>query len=288
MLHASTAISQTPFSATQPSPFALKLVSAPVSREASPCTAEEAEALLQSLVRERWSRLSSEYDDPLDVLFANRVRQWTAGWGPTDGALYLLVWELQSWEQQPVWHLYRDGELIFRETEGVSKTRDMLLHQLMEAKQLPFASHAQFLEPLTRYGLPDEVRQLAAQALLDTILIRPEIFEHLKAPMFQALEAGLNDKTWPMLEMLKLHRLSHKNNLVWLFRHGVRTGLIRTLPDNLRLDTALTRLQEDYLHYGEQVPPMFQPAYEHAFQAFREIVTDGAWRIRLRMSPLQA
>src|SRR5687767_917844 len=67
---------------------------------------EEATELLKRLVRERWQRLSSEYDDPLGMLFGNRAKQWTAGWDPHSSVLYLLVWETDSWQEKPVWSLY--------------------------------------------------------------------------------------------------------------------------------------------------------------------------------------
>lgn len=241
----------------------------------------EADALLQELVLQRWARLSSEYDDPLGVLFTEKARQWTAGWGQ-DGNLYLLVWELQSWEQKPLWCLYRNGALLYREEEGYTRSRSDLCQKLLESDQLPFLTHEQLLAEFSRYGADPGMVREAARHLLDSILGRPEIFTQLKEPLFAFLEADLGNPDWPLLEVMKLHRLSHKNPVVWLFQQFVKTGLMRLPSDLKRLDSALTRLQQDYTLYGSGVFPFMQPAYDAAFYAFRQILTDGSWRIKLR------
>jgi hypothetical protein len=246
---------------------------------------EEATELLKRLVRERWQRLSSEYDDPLGMLFGNRAKQWTAGWDPHSSVLYLLVWETDSWEEKPVWSLYRDGTLIFQEEDGFSQTRGNYLHQLLESEQLPFIGHSQFLEPLLDYRFVEPQRAKATQALLKTIQARPEIFANLKEPLFQALEAELRNQELPILEILKIHRLAHKNGLVDLFRHFVQDGFIRTAKDYARLDKALTLLQMDYAEQGPKISLLLQPIYLQAYNAFRQMMTSGTWRIKLRMAP---
>lgn len=242
--------------------------------------AEPIDSLLAELWKSRWSRLSSEYDDPLGMLFSNRVRQWTAGWH--QGNLYLLVWEAHSWQTQPGWQLYENGERILNEEDGLHKSRSALLHKLLESDQLPFARYEDFFDPLIDYRFSQPQRETTAKALMTTILARPEIFDHLKEALFQTLEAELGEPEWPMLEVMKLHRLQRKTPLVWLFQQFVQTGFIRTLRDNSRLDRALTLLQEDWFQFGYKTAPLFRPAYDTAYDAFRAIITDGSWRARLR------
>lgn len=243
---------------------------------------EEADALLEGLVKSRWRRLSSEYDDPLGMLFGNRAKQWTAGWAPHAQALYLLVWETDSWQEKPVWSVYQDGQLIFQEEDGFSHNRGGWLHQLLESEKLPFLSHQQFLEPLFDFLYPEAQRHQASQALLATILARPEIFTQLQEPLFKALEADLGNPEWPTLEVLKLHRLAHKVPLVDLFRQFVESGLVRTEKDCIRLDLALSQLQREFAAEGPKISSLFQPMHTRHFNALRQIVTNGLWRIKLR------
>lgn len=245
---------------------------------------EEADTLLRRLVQERWPRLSSEYHDPLGMLFSNRAKQWTTGWDTQGQALLLLVWETHSWQEKPVWSLYRNGTLIFQEEDGCSPQRGKHLHQLLESDQLPFIEHHAFLEPLTNYRFTELERRQATQALMHTILARPEFFEHAKEFLFQALEADLGNPDWPLLDVLKIHRLAHKNPLVDLFRQFVQTGLIRTTKDSIRLNHALVQLQKDFTQQGLTISPLLQPLYTQAYNYFRQIITHGSWRIKLQMS----
>jgi hypothetical protein len=243
---------------------------------------EEADTLLESLVKARWQRLSSEYDDPLGMLFGNRAKQWTAGWIPSQTALYLLIWETDSWQEKPIWSLYQDGTLIFQEEDGFSQNRGGWLHTLLESEKLPFLSHQQFLEPTLDFLYPESLRQQANQALLSTILARPEIFVQLQEPLFKALERDLGNPEWPTLEVLKLHRLAHKIPLINLFRQFVEKGLIRTEKDSIRLDSILSRLQQEFSEQGPKISPLFQAMYTKYDQTLRQIVTNGLWRIKLK------
>ncbi len=243
---------------------------------------EKAEALLEALLQSNWSRLSSEYDDPLGMLFANKARQWTAGWDSHQQNLYLLIWETDSWQEKATWKLYQNGRLIFEEAEKTSRYRHQMLEMMLESDELPLSSFETFLSPVVHYQLTHSQRTQNASSLLNTILVRPEIFEHLKEPLFQALEIDLGNPEWPLLEVLKLHRLAHKNALIRLFRQCVDTGLIRVLRDNTRLDRAITLLQEDYFQYGYKVSPLFRNAYDQASNEFRRLLTDGFWRAKLR------
>lgn len=243
---------------------------------------EEADHLLRRLIHQRWRRLSSEYDDPLGILFGNRARQWTAGWDTETHALLLLVWETDSWQEKPVWSLYQDGFLVFQEEDGFSQNRSNWFHQLLESEKFPFINHQQFLEPLVDFLFPEPQRHQSCERLLQTILARPEIFIQLKEPLFKALEAELGNPEWPVLEVLKIHRLAHKVPLVDLFRLFVENGLIRAEKDCLRLDNALTRLQTTFSEQGSQISSLFQAMFAKHVAALRQIITHGTWRIKLR------
>jgi hypothetical protein len=218
------------------------------------------------------------------MLFSNRAKQWTAGWDTQDQTLLLLVWETRSWQEKPVWSLYRNGKLIFQEEDGSSPQRGKQLHQLLESDQLPFMEPQAFLAPLTEYRFTEPERRQATQALMHTILARPECFEPLKELLFDALEADLGNPDWPLLDVLKLHRVAHKNPLVDLFRQFVQTGLIRSTNDNMRLNQALIQLQQDFAQQGTTISPLLLPMYTQAYNHFRQIITHGSWRIKLQMS----
>lgn len=238
--------------------------------------------MLRSLLQSRWQRLSSEYDDPLGMLFGNRARQWTAGWDSDKKTLFLLVWETDSWQEKPVWSLYRDGQLIFQEEDGFSKSRSGIFHQLLESEALPFLDQARFLAPLTEFQYDVNQRRQAAQSLMHTIQARPEVFEHLKEPFLKGLEADANNPDWPVLDILKLHRVAHKTVLVNLARQCVLIGLFRTQEDQERVDKALRQLQEEFVALGQTISGLFAPALQEAQGELKRILRDGDWRAQLR------
>ncbi len=246
----------------------------------------EVDLLLQNLLNQKWQRLSSEYHDPLGMLFGNRARQWTAGWDADHENLYLLVWETDSWQEKPVWSLYQNGTLIFQEIEGFSKSRTQQFHQLLEGEHLPFIDHARFLEPLIDFRFEAQQRAQAGISLIQTILSRPEVFEHLKEPIFQALESDFDKPEWPLLDILKLHRVAHKHIFVELFRQCVQNGLLRAEKDRLRLDQALNHLQNEFKLLSTQLSFLFQSSFQQAQAALRNSLTQGNWRVRLKPTPL--
>lgn len=241
---------------------------------------QEADALLKALGESRWARLSSEYDDPLGMLFGNRARQWTAGWH--EQTLYLLVWETDSWQDKPVWSLYSNGSFIFQEEDGFSQNRSQWMHQLLESKKLPFIEYSKFLEPLLDYRYTEEQRQETTQALMNTLLARPEIFEPFKPALFGILETDLANPHWPLLEILKVHRLSQKLPIVDLFRQCVEAGFLRTAEDALRLTQSLSQLQENFNLQASQISFLFQPAYQTAHAQLQTILNQGLWWASLR------
>lgn len=232
---------------------------------------DAAEALLQQLVSQRWRRLKPEYDDPIGMLMDQGARQWTAGWAPHTNVLYLLVWEADSFKERAWWRLYEDGVLIFEELDGESKTRSALFNSLLESEKLPFLTLSQWLEPMLGYHHPSEKRYATVRALLGTLMSRPEIFTALKEPLFEALEADLGNSEWPVLEVMKIHRLSQKNPLVWLFQEMVRQGILRTLSDKNRLNRALSLLQDDYAYFGTQVLSIFRNLFMLAYDEFQQL-----------------
>lgn len=241
------------------------------------------DALLNYLVAQKWSRLQAEYDDPIRMLMNRGARQWTVGWAPDSTTLYLLVWEADSFNEQAWWRLYENGHCIFTEVDGQSKTRSALFNKLLESDSLPFATYQQWLSPILEYGQPGEWCTTAVQSILNTLVARPEIFNMLKNPLFKALEMDLGNPEWPLLEVMKIHRLAHKTPLIWLFQQLVQQGMIRTLQDNTRLDAALSLLQTDYFDFGHRVAPVFRSVYEQAYSEFRQLITDGTWRTSLRL-----
>lgn len=243
--------------------------------------APEAEQLLKSLLQSRWQRLSSEYHDPLGMLFGNRAKQWTAGWDQQQESLYLLVWETDSWQEKPIWSIYQDGVLLFQEEDGFSRTRSALFHQLMESDTLPFLSEAAILIPLTDFRRGADARKIATNALVASIKARPEVFDLLKEPLLKTLETELSDGNWPVLEILKLHRVAHKVNLVDIIRQCVEMGLFRTQADATRLTQAFNRLQSAFDHLSATISPLFLPGLQEANQLLRTTLTRGNWRIRL-------
>lgn len=242
---------------------------------------EEADALLQNLLQSKWQRLSSEYHDPLGMLFGNRARQWTAGWDTTKNAVYLLLWETDSWQEKPLWSFYQDGQLIFQEEDGFSRSRSAILQQLMESTRLPFLDHNHFLEPLIDFRQEPAQRQQAGNALAQTIIARPEVWDHLKEPLMQLLEAGLNQSEWPVLDILKLHQAAHKVVLIDVIRQCVNSGLLRTQLDHERLDQVLRNLQTYFLALSNQISLLFKPALEKAYDDLQRVLAQGNWRLKL-------
>lgn len=241
----------------------------------------EAESLLRNLVKSGWWRLSSEYHDPLGMLFGNRAKQWTAGWDIETHSFLLLIWETDSWQEKPVWSFYRDGQLIFQEEDGFSKTRSHLLHQLLESESLPFINESALLEPLTDFRHDALFRKQAAVSLMAGIRARPEIFDLLKEPLLAALESDLDSEEWPTLEILKLHRVGHKVILVDLIRQCMEMGLLRTQEEAKRVERALRQLQAAFVILSRNISGLFLPKLRAAHMDFRTILTQGNWRIRL-------
>lgn len=243
------------------------------------------EVLLQQLVSQRWSRLQPEYDDPIGMLMNQGARQWTAGWSPRGNSLYLLVWESDSFEQRAWWRFYENGALLFEEPDGTSKSRSALFNTLLESGELPFVSYHQWLDPMLHYNHPPEARIAAVDNVLHSVKARPEIFDILRTPLFEALELDLKDEQWPLLELLKIHRLSHKNPLVRLFQQLMQLGFIRTLEDRKRLNQALSLLQDDYAFLSSQVAPFFRTLFEQAHQEFRQLMLTDGFRQNLPADP---
>ncbi len=240
---------------------------------------EAAEALLSDLRQNRWQRLSSEYDDPIGMLFNNQARQWTLGWNEHQNELYLLVWETESWQGQAVWSLYCNGALCYQEADGVAKRRNTLCQELLESPGLPCISAAELLTPLVDFRYFPEQREAAAQKLIQTLLARPEIFEALKAPLLEALAAELNSPDWPVLDILKLHRVTHKLTLLSVFDAGLKQGLLSRPMDLRQLSQSLQMLEISMDTLQGQLSLLFQPGLTQARQALSQLCRQRQWQV---------
>jgi hypothetical protein len=252
---------------------------------------EEADRLLGNLVQFRWSRLACQDADPLGMLFNDRAKQWTAGWEPQQQALLLLVWEIDSWQNKPKWSLYRNGQLIYQAVDGLTAQRRQWLNQLLEGPQPPFIDATEFLSRLSDFRFSEVQRRQAAEQLQQTVAIIPEIVEALKDALLTALETDLGNPEWPVLEVLKLHRLAHKNPLITLLRNWIQQGLMTDASDAVRFNRALNQLQQDYSIQSRKIQPLFQPSYQQAYQEFKILLTsvsNGLWQTPLRPAQRRA
>lgn len=240
---------------------------------------EAAETLLVELRQSRWQRLRSEYDDPIGMLFNNQARQWTLGWNENQDDLYLLVWETESWQGQAVWSLYCNGELLYQEANGAAKRRNTLCQELLESPLLPHISALELLSPLMDFRYFEPQREAAAQKLIQTVLGRPEIFEAIKAPLLDALDAELSGMDWPVLDILKLHRVTHKLTLLSVFDAGLKQKLLKQPTDFQRLGQSLEKLELSMSTLQGQLALLFQPGLTQARQALSQLCRQKQWQV---------
>ncbi len=238
---------------------------------------EAAEALLVELRQNRWQRLRPEYDDPIGMLFNNQARQWTLGWNENQDALYLLVWETESWQEQAVWSLYRNGELLYQEADGGSRRRSDLCQALLESPLLPCVSALELLNPLTDFRYFEPQREVAAQMLIQTLQARPEVFQALTPPLLEALGAELHSPDWPVLDILKLHRVTHKLTVLSVVDAGLKQGWIRQPQDLRELRHRLDGLERAMAFLQGQLSLLFQPGLSQARHALSQLCAQRHW-----------
>lgn len=231
----------------------------------------EVDALLSALMQRRWQRLSCEYNDPLGMLFNNKALQWTLGWAPGGTSLYLLVWESSAWDQKALWRLYENGRLCYEAEDGLSRERSALCHKLLESKELPVIEPYHLLERLTGYQYDAVEREWASRNLEASLQARPELIDVLKPALFAYLENTLHEDDVPLLEILKVHRLGHKNNLLRLFPALNNLGQW-SQADQSRLNDILRRLYEQYQALNQTVSPLFYTHLHAAYEQLRQIV----------------
>lgn|GEM_PF-2452603 len=241
---------------------------------------DDIDQLLNSLVQMRWQRFACQDADPLDMLFNDRGKQWTAGWDPQEQALLLLIWETDSWQNKPTWSLYRNGQLLLQHVEGQSIMRSHWLTQLLESPQLPTLEPAEFVSRLSDFRFAQEA-PLIAEQIRQTMTVFPELYSFLKSDLCNLLETDLNNPEWPTLEVLKLHRIQHKNVLLSLFLDALQQGRLSSHTDIERFSTALLRLDQDYRMLGQTIQPLFQAKYQQAAQTFKTIQNNCKWRIQM-------
>ncbi len=243
----------------------------------APLQPEAAESLLVELRQNRWRRLRAEYDDPLGMLFNNQARQWTMGWNENQDELYLLVWETESWQNQATWSLYCNGELLYQEADGGSKRRSALCQELLESPLLPCVSALELLSPLMDFRYFEPQREAAAQKFILALLARPEVFSTLKAPLLEALNAELGSLDWPVLDILKLHRVAHKLTLLRVFDVGLKQGWIRQPKDLRQFNQSLDSLERAMDTLQGQLSLLFQPGLAQARHTFSQIRGQRHW-----------
>ena len=241
---------------------------------------DEAEQLLDQLLQARWSRLACQDADPLGMLFNDCASQWTMGWEPEQQALLLLVWETDSWQNKPCWSLYRNGQLIVRAIDGQGIAQRNWLNQLLESPKLPVVTPAEFLSRLSDFRYASDSRQ-AAEQLRQTVAVYPDALAPIQDAVLALLEQDLGHPEWPTLEVLKLHRLSHKNPIISLFQEWAQQRKIQSQSELERFQTAINQLQQDYATLGRTVQPMFQASYQESFQEFKSLHTSCLWRLQM-------
>ena len=239
----------------------------------------EADQFIDSLLQSGWARLACQDADPLAMLFNDRARHWTVGWEPGQESLLLLVWEVDSWQNKPVWLLYRNGELLFETSGAQSPARADKLTQLLESATLPTITPDELVSRLSDFRLTEPQRRQAAEQILQTLGTYPDLRKQLKTALFALLEAELDQSNQPTLEVMKLHRLAHKNLPVTLFQACLQRGWLHEPADLAHLQAALQLLQQNYLTLGREIHPLFLPGFQQAYQEFRGLFTECMWRV---------
>ncbi len=250
----------------------------------------DAPDVIRQIITERWSRLAFEFEDPLDLLYSKSGCQWTAGWQPSTpdnpvGSVFLLMWETVSWETPPIWTLYIDGMQVYQGEDELSNPVASLCRQILDGEKFPQLTYGQFFQRVQDFTAPSSHRAEAADRILKTLLVRPEIISALKEPLFLLLEAPLPTQTLP--DLLKIHHLEAKNQVVRLFRALVEQDKLPLKEDRQRLHGALVKLQTEYQQLKPTLLDLFKPRLELALQQFRKEITQGMWRIRLFMDSMQ-
>lgn len=241
---------------------------------------DDIDQLLNNLLQMRWKRFACQDADPLGMLFNDRAKQWTAGWAPQEQALFLIIWETDSWQNKPTWSLYRNGELLAQHIEGQSAMHSHCMTQLLESPQLPTLEPAEFVARLSDFRFVQEA-PLATEQLRQTMTVFPELYGFLQSTLLSILETDLSNPEWPTLEVLKLHRVQHKNALLRIFFDALQQGRLSRGSDTERFNTVLTRLQQDYQTLGQTIQPLFQGKFQQAAQEFKTVQGYCQWRIQM-------
>jgi hypothetical protein len=158
--------------------------------------------------------------------------------------------------------------------------RSQWLTQLLESPQLPTLEATEFISRLSDFRFVQNAPMIAEQ-IRQTITAFPELYSYLKNALFSLLETDLNNPEWPTLEILKLHRVQHKNVLLPIFLDALQQGRLSNRTDIERFNTALLHLDEDYRTLGQTIQPLFQAKYQQAAQEFKTIQNNCKWRIQM-------
>ncbi len=231
------------------------------------------DAILDYLMRARWQRLPAEYDDPLGMLFQNKASQWTIGWLEDSPNLFLLVWETPSWHEKALWRLYHNGALVLEEADGKSRFRSARLHQLLETPQDTNLQPDHLWSRIIGFQYTPDDRKAALIALMSTFIQRPGVAAALKPSLFGALESELDEIEWPVLDILKVHRLAHKNALLLLLNQLEQSGKVTRLEQG-RVERVIQCLQAQYQGLSAELTPMFAHYLETAYAELHIILTE--------------
>ena len=90
------------------------------------------------------------------------------------------------------------------------------MKELFEGPQLETVSLKQLLSPLTSYQIPREHREYRVEVIADTAKAYPAILSALKTSLLTLLREELGISEWPMLDLMKIHRLDQKTILLYL------------------------------------------------------------------------
>ena len=246
----------------------------------------QAETLARTLLSARWPRFSPDEQDPLSMLFTNK--RWVAGWDGND--FILLIREMPSLEPKPSdrpdWFLFRNGQLIDRESERAFSRRTGTYRQLLESAELPFLSPAALLAPVHDPLQPAPHRESRAEHLLQSVMSRPELLAAMQFALSEALAEGLAAMQMSpggadvFTETIRLQRLAALNPVARTLCAFVQNGLMRDADDLMLLHRQLQLLEDTLARMGTH--PALRPLSENALRELTACTRNAPWRQRFR------
>lgn len=263
---------------TMPPPSGTNRAPLPAS---SPLSEDESNRLLRRLLQARWQRLRPECDNPLNMLYDLPANEWTLGWDPVDETLYLILWAKASWRHQPHWALYINGEQRHLCEDGALSPLAGQFRRIFTDDVLTFQSIERLLDPLVDYSLSGEQREQRIENLCRTLKAFPAAWSALRGPFLSLLGRDLSHDNWPMLDVLKIHRLDQKVQLLHCLKTLVQSFIITDSHEKDRIHQLIEQVHEGYEELGQILTPLVRPEYEASYRRFRHLIYNGFWRLRL-------